>query len=363
MAPKTNITPGHKIQQWRRLLACGESKMKLISFILTQWQQPQRRQQLAQRTVYFTSGEKCFKLNSDSVSDVADLASTQEEADTRILLHAKNASGNYSSIIIVAEDTDVFILCLAFQRKIDCDMYIKCGSATRIRCIDVKKVADAIGQNVCASLIGLHVYTGCDSVSAFSGRGKLAALKLLKENVQFQAAFTKLGQDWTLSAELLAYLEMFTCRLYVAQTDIAHVNEMRYQLFRIKNGNVDSSQLPPCMDSLKMHAVMANYQAAIWQRSLTGKPSIQSPVDSNGWPLDDEGQLIVNWTTGPIAPDAVLGFLSCKCKRICQLPSCQCMVNGLKCADACRLETCDNMKDDDVNDDFIDLDNSDSDDE
>ena len=30
----TNIVPGHKIRQWRRLLACGASKMKLISFIL-----------------------------------------------------------------------------------------------------------------------------------------------------------------------------------------------------------------------------------------------------------------------------------------------------------------------------------------
>ena len=151
-----------------------------------------------------------------------------------------------------------------------------------------------LGQNVCASLLGLHVYTGCDSVSAFSGRGKLATLKLVKENVNFQEAFQQLGQDWTLSAALLTTLEMFTCRLYMAQTDISEVNVMRYQLFRIKDGNVDSSQLPPCKDSLKMHAVRANYQAAIWQRSMTSKPTIQSPVDSNGWNLDDEGQLAVN---------------------------------------------------------------------
>jgi len=191
----------------------------------------------------------------------------------------------------------------------------------------------------------------------------LDALKLRKENVQFQEAFRKRGQDCTLSAELLTNLEVFTCRLYVAQTDISEVNEMRYQLFRIKNGNVDSSQLPPCKDCLKMHAVRANYQAAIWQRSLTSKPSIQNPIDSNGWTLDEVGQLTVNWMTGPIAPDVVLEFLSCKCKRSCQLPSCQCMVNGLKCTDACSLQTCDNMKDHEENDDFTDSDSSESDDE
>ena len=32
----TNIAAGHRIQQWRRLLACGESKMKLIEFIANQ---------------------------------------------------------------------------------------------------------------------------------------------------------------------------------------------------------------------------------------------------------------------------------------------------------------------------------------
>ena len=67
--------------------------------------------------------------------------------------------------------------------------------------------------------------------------------------------------------------------------------------------------------------------------------------------------------TGPIAPDALLEFLACKCARNCQLPSCQCMVNGLKCTEACRLQTCENMKDaEDTEDLIVDID-SDSDDE
>ena len=188
---------------------CGESKMKLVSFILKlvsfileQWQQPQNREKLGQKTLFFTSGQNCSKINSNATPEVPELVSTQEEADTRILLHAKHASNNYSAIVVVAEDTDVFILCLAFQSKINCAMYIKCGSATRIRYIDVQKVADAIGQNVCASLLGLQAYTGCNSISSFSGREKLAALKLLKNNDQFQETFKQLDQDWILSAEL-----------------------------------------------------------------------------------------------------------------------------------------------------------------
>ena len=109
-----------------------------------------------------------------------------------------------------------------------------------------------------------------------------------------------------------------------------------------------------------MHAVRANYQAAIWRRSLISKPWIQNPVDSTGWMLDEEGQLTINWMAGPMAPDAVLEFLSCKCIRKCELKSCQCMMNGLKCTEACKLQTCENMKEED---DVFGSDGSDSEDE
>ena len=44
--------------------------------------------------------------------------SSQEEADTRILLHAKHASDQgYTSVIVVSEDTDVFVLLIAFAKR------------------------------------------------------------------------------------------------------------------------------------------------------------------------------------------------------------------------------------------------------
>ena len=51
---------------------------------------------------------------------VDDLRSSQEEADTRILLHAKHhASDNgYKYIMVVSEDTDVYKLCIALATDI-----------------------------------------------------------------------------------------------------------------------------------------------------------------------------------------------------------------------------------------------------
>ena len=46
------------------------------------------------------------------------------------------------------------------------------------------------------------------------------------------------------------------------------VSDLRYQSFRVKKGDVDSSQLSPYQDTLMIHVMQANYQACIWKRCL-----------------------------------------------------------------------------------------------
>ena len=340
----TNISSGHRIQQWRRLLSCGISKTKLISFIVDKWKEPHNRKKLHEKVLYVTCGDLCYRISLDEITEEDNLRTSQEEADTRIILHAKHAAPPMSSIIIVAEDADIIILCLAFQQDIGCDLYVKCGTATRTRYINIRKVSEALGQDVCRALPGFHAFTGCDTVSAFSGRGKLGALKLLINSDKFKEGFIKLGSEWEITSELLKLLEEFTCKIYVNQTDICNVNRVRYELFRMRGGNIESGQLPPCQDSLYLHAARANYQAALWHRSLV--PSFQkpSPLDCKGWVLSDEGELMINWMSGKPAPERIIEFLFCKCKKTCKRPTCQCLVNGLPCTQACFLQTCDNMK-------------------
>ena len=49
--------------------------------------------------------------------------------------------------------------------------------------------------------------------------------------------------------------------MYASHTSLCKVSDLRYQLFRVKKGDVDSSQLSPCQDTLMLHAMQANYQA------------------------------------------------------------------------------------------------------
>jgi hypothetical protein len=158
-------------------------------------------------------------------------------------------------------------------------------------------------------------------VSAFGGHGKLNGLNIMIKDVQCRKAMAALGQDWALSKEQFTMLQEFTCRLYAAGTKIRDVNELQYQLFRAKKGEIDSSQLPPCEDCLQQHSLHANYQAAVWRKSLEQNPNIPSPESGHGWVLEDD-HLVVEWMTGPPAPEVVLEFMACTCSKACTLPQC-----------------------------------------
>ena len=105
------------------------------------------------------------------------------------------------------------------------------------------------------SLIGMHAYTGCDTVSAFAGKGKAKALKLLTTSRENQDTFTKVGQEWDIPPELTDKLEAFTCLLYATKASFTKINDLRYHLFCAKKGEIESHQLPPCKDCLVNHAL------------------------------------------------------------------------------------------------------------
>ena len=102
-------------------------------------------------------------------------------------------------------------MCLAFHDKIGSPLFHKCGTETRTRVVDIRKVAATVGIDVCRAVIGIHAYTACDTTSAFAGMGKASALKFLTNNREIKNTFLELGHEWELSPELMNKLEVFTC--------------------------------------------------------------------------------------------------------------------------------------------------------
>ena len=129
---------------------------------------------------------------------------------------------------------------------------------------------------------------------------------------------------------MFSKIQEFTCRIYSTGPETKKVNELRY-LLCVKKRKLESQQLPPCADCLKLHTQRASYQTAIWKRSLQGCPNAPSPI-GHGW-IQEDDKLVIKWMDGEPAPTAVLEFLSCPCTRSCKPSSCMCTINGLTCTD------------------------------
>ena len=254
-----NITSTQIVRQWRSFLKGVGNKTSLLSFVVNEWKKDECRQKLQDKVVYANDGDECYKFTSQCSEEVPSLCCTHEEADGCLLFHAASASREgYNSILICSEDTDVFILSVAFKDSIDATLFIKSGSRTRTKLISVSKVVAALGTDVCKALIGMHSFTGCDTVSALAGRGKAQALKLIDNNQECRETFSQLGEEWEVSPSIIEKLEKVTCQLYFSKTKSVRVNDLRYQLFCIKKGRIESHQLPPCRDCLVKHIKRAN---------------------------------------------------------------------------------------------------------
>lgn len=348
-----NISPGHRVQQWRRFLSSSTNKTSLIEFINKEWKEPSYRQKLNGKILFTTCGSTCILLTEEAWENVEELECTHEEADTRLFLHAEHVSksGGYKAIIIAAEDTDVFVLALALSSSISVPLFQRSGTQNRQTFTNISMVSHALGKDVCNALPALYSFTGCDSVSSFTGKGKLCCLKIVRRETEYQEMFGQLGQEWDVSEELCGQIEKFTCLMYDSKCSTTSINSCRFKLFCSRRGAMESSQLPPCQDCLLQHLKRANYQTAIWRRSLEPKPNIPDPVNM-GWHIE-EGTLEPLWMTGPPAPTAVLQLLSCKCVRSCKEDECQCAKSGLKCTELSRLANCANWKAEAVTEKYI----------
>jgi len=224
-----SIKPDHRVHQWRKFLLSSNNKSQLIEFISEEWQKERFREKLSGKKLFVTKNELCFEISSTGSRIREDLNSTHEEADTRILLHALHAANAGYAVVISSEDTDVLVISLALKSSIASPLFIKTTKQSRTTYVDISKVCQMVGSQVCSALPGFHAFTGCDSVSAFFGKGKVKALKLVSKTKAFVNLFQEIGMHWQLGEELFNEIQRFTCAMYSSVAGTLDVNEMRYR--------------------------------------------------------------------------------------------------------------------------------------
>ena len=190
-------------------MALNEGTLSDRYDVTKEWPKEKYANKLSWKTL--TCGREAY-LPSGVVECLTALDSSQEEVDTRLLLHAVRSK--FVAVIIVSEDTDVLVLCLAFKSFIPSFMFIKCSSQTRVKYLDVSRIVEQIGASTCRSLPGFYAFTGCDTGRAFQGQGKVLVFRIMAQDQGFQEVLQGLGREWQLSNELYPDLQRFTCAMY-----------------------------------------------------------------------------------------------------------------------------------------------------
>ena len=137
--------------------------------------------------------------------DVRHLRSTQEEADTKIILHALDTSAQGATQFSkYSPDTDVLVLALRRYPDLCSNSCFVTGTGTSRRVINLKSIADALGPIKTAALPAFHALTGADVTGSFSGKGKAICLitpailscKLLLTSVVGNSQMTAQEVEW-----------------------------------------------------------------------------------------------------------------------------------------------------------------------
>ena len=334
-------------ENWDNFMACKENKSDYADLLSTEL----KRQAPNGKQIVISGGfkDELEVWSSDETIDTSQLSSTQEEADTRMVLHAIYSGFKY--IVVSSRDTDVLVLLASHFQKTDCtELWMMVGTTKKPKFIPVHNVVKDIPQHLLESLIPFHTLTGCDTTSFIAQHSKFTAWTALVSNSHL---IKNLGTN-SLEESDYKQIEKFFCILY-GMPEEEDINIVRYNLF-LKKQNPDA--LPPTRDALCQHIKRSHLQSLIWNWANIPKPILPDAIEC-GYEMSDIGLKPVLMIEDAI-PKSALKITSCNCTTNCINNRCGCRKAGLfcnvhcGCTNSCSFVSCmnapDSLDDDDEND-------------
>ena len=305
-----------------------------------------RRRGASGQAVHFTTDMKAiyskevFLSNSQNKEKfIRLLGGTLEKAGCKVVYSDSDADTNIVEITIlenqdkdvtlIGEDTDLLILLLYKTIVSDYNLLFY-SDKTTTTAIDIPKYKEALGTNLCGTLLFLHAFTGCDTTSAIYGHGKTAAFKKMKNNKRLQEIALSLNVQ-NRSHNQVEELGREALKILCGEKNEKTLSEIRYShlVDKIVKSQtfVRPEKLPPTESALKFHSYRVYLQIQSWK----GNDLLP---ERWGWKLVDN-ELAPIPTDLPPAPQELLELIRCKCNGDCSSRACSCRKSGLPCNDAC----------------------------
>ena len=212
--------------------------------------------------------------------DMSYLKSDQEEADTKIVLHALDATANGATEIrIHSPDTNVFILALRRYPDLCQNTVFVTGKGDTYRTIKLQPIVRALGPLKTAALPSFQDLTGADNTGSFAKKGKPTCWGVFNEaHDDVIQALSQLSTSDLPSHETLEAVEKLLCQLFLSKRDICSLRALRWWLFTKKQAK--SQQLHPTQAALHQAVLRAHYQLLEWNNDIVPNPVF--PFAGNG---------------------------------------------------------------------------------
>jgi hypothetical protein len=181
-------------------------------------------------------------------------------------------------------------VCGIFWRLSCQQLWVAFRVGNHFRYLPIHDLVHALGPQKALALPFVHAFTGCDTVSAFVGRGKKTCWDVWKKYPEVTDTFIDLFLvPGVISESIATDLQRFVIKLNDVNTDCDNVNVARKRLFSNKGKTTEN--ISPTHDALMQHVRRAVYQAGhVWGQSLTSQQILPNPSDW-GWQMIDG-----NWT-------------------------------------------------------------------
>lgn len=173
-------------KQWSKYIGNPQNKINMCDFLTSEICKIGKEKLAANKKLIimggYKEGERVVCVTCEVCKDLEDLhlSSDQEEADTRLLLHAKHATHPETRIIVQSPDTDVLVLCTTHFSDISREeLWFRTGIRDHQQYVPVHLLCQKVGQKVCKVLPAVHALTGCDTTSALASVDKTKAWEVL----------------------------------------------------------------------------------------------------------------------------------------------------------------------------------------
>lgn len=320
------------------------NKSALLNFLCDKWcKDEQELPTLGSKSLYLGGGfkevTKSVLMKDGSVTDVQELESTQEEADTRVLLHTVYSvqHDRIERVIIHANDTDVIVICIYYSATLLRDLPELWIAISQDTYVPIHELAAAMGPSQCRLLPFIHSLSGRDTTSYPFFTGKKAWLAKSKHNDL--PALESFAEDVTsrnVTQEVISQAQELCIAVYTNKNDdFSGCDLSMLRTYKFLNSNSTLlKMLPPTVDTFNQHLYRSALATLIDKSAHLAKPNLP-PISQYGWISAETEPISPVPTTQPAWPVHMKKSISCGCTKGCKR-NCSCGKKNMACYIGCR---------------------------